>query len=436
MVRGVRPREPSRERKAMTHVAGTARGAADEAADQPSGNSGTALDYGIFDCDTHCYEARDAFTRYLPSKFRDKAITPVINAAGNEVVLADERVAVFNSEQSLGFDRAYRPGSLKEMLRQMGSGNPDETYQPEPMRPEYQQREPRLAVMKAQGVERAVVFPAAMALSAEHYVADTDALYANLASFNRWFDETWGFNYEETIYATAVLSLRDLDQAIALTDDIIARGARIVLLPTGPAYGRSPGDPYFDPVWARLNEAKVTIAFHIMPFWYFDAISPAWGHDRNPPSWSMSAWQWNNVYGERPVEDTLSALIFDNLFGRFPDLRILVAEHGAEWVPHFVKHMDKSRGMGRNGPWIGGPLRERPSQIFREFVRVAPYPEDDIPWIVQALGHDDSIVMGSDWPHAEGLAEPARYVDLLEQLPEPSRRRIMRENADALLAPR
>ena len=47
----------------------------------------------------------------------------------------------------------------------------------------------------------------------------------------------------------------------------------------------------------------------------------------------MSAWQWMNVYGQRPIEDTLSALIFDNLFGRFPDLKVLVAEHGAEWVP-------------------------------------------------------------------------------------------------------
>ena len=24
------------------------------------------LDYGITDCDTHCYEPRDAFTRFLP----------------------------------------------------------------------------------------------------------------------------------------------------------------------------------------------------------------------------------------------------------------------------------------------------------------------------------------------------------------------------------
>lgn len=387
----------------------------------------------IFDCDTHCYEPRDSFTRFLPEAMRDRALTPVQNAKGQDVILAGTRVARFNSEQGLGFELAYKPGSLKEMLRQMASGDPDEAYQPEPMRPAYLEREARIAEMDRQGIASAVLFPAGMALSAEHYVVDTDALYANLFSFNRWYDETWHFAGDRLI-PTAVLSLRDLDRAVALTEFVIERGARVVLLPTGPAYGRSPGDPYFDPVWSRLAEAGVVVAFHIMPFWYFDAVSPAWGLDPDPASWSMSAWQWNNVYGERPIQDTLSALIFDNLFGRFPDLQVLVAEHGAEWVPHFVRHMDKSRGMGRNGPWIGGPLTQRPSAIFREHVRVAPYPEDDIPWIVEQLGHADSIVMGSDWPHAEGLAEPADFVQLLDPLAADAVEQIMHGNADALFA--
>ena len=80
------------------------------------------LDYGIFDCDTHCYETRDAFTRYLPKELHDRAVTPVRNANGEEVILAGARVARFNSEQGLGFDLAYKPGTLKDMLKQMASG--------------------------------------------------------------------------------------------------------------------------------------------------------------------------------------------------------------------------------------------------------------------------------------------------------------------------
>ena len=35
------------------------------------------LTTGIFDCDTHCYETRDAFTKYMPNELLDRSIFPV-----------------------------------------------------------------------------------------------------------------------------------------------------------------------------------------------------------------------------------------------------------------------------------------------------------------------------------------------------------------------
>lgn len=388
---------------------------------------------GVFDCDTHIYEPRDAATRYLPKKYQSQAIRPVKDGAGEDVVMAGDRAATFNSDAGVGFEKAYPPGSLKEMLRQMSTGNPEESYGPEPLRPEYLEREPRLKVLDEQGVSRCLLFPGAIALSAEYYMDDTEAMYANVASYNRWFNETWGFNYQDRLYATALLSLRDVDKAVENAEDIINRGAKAVLLPTGPANGRSPGDPHFDPVWSRLNEAGVVIAMHIMPNWYFDAMGPAWGQNPDPASWHMSAWGWMNMYGERPIIDTLSALIFDNVFGRFPKLNVVVAEHGASWVPHMLSHMDKSRGMGRNGPWIGGKLAERPSAIFKRHVRVTPYPEDDVAKLVDHLDGDDSVlVFGSDFPHAEGVVTPADFQRNLSSLPVDMQERIMRENAESI----
>ena len=150
----------------------------------------------------------------------------------------------------------------------------------------------------------------------------------------------------------------------------------------------------------------------------------------------MSAWQWMNVYGERPIVDTISSVIFDNLFGRFPDMNVLITEHGASWVPHTLSQMDKSRGMGRNGPWKGGPLTERPSTIFRRHVRVTPYPEDDVPALIDELGGDDGcLVFGSDFPHPEGVARASDFAEPLAVLPEATRRRIMRDNAASIFGP-
>jgi len=192
-------------------------------------------------------------------------------------------------------------------------------------------------------------------------------------------------------------------------------------------------DPYFDPFWSRLNEAGASVAYHIGEFWYNEHIAPAWGLDPEPVFFEMSAWQWQHCWGERPIQETLSALVFGNLFGRFPNIHVVVSEFGAEWVPHFVRHMDKSRGMGRRGPWLGGKLKDRPSVVFQNHIRVCPYPEDDVVKIVTDLGQSDSIVMGSDFPHGEGMANPAEFADLLEALPEDDRDKILRRNALVLV---
>lgn len=390
----------------------------------------STLPFGLFDCDNHLYEPADAVTRFLPPDQLNRAIAPVTLANGEQGLLAGGRLVTGLDHP---IDMAHRPGALKELLRNMKSGQPTGDYRLEPLRPEYLEREPRLALMDEQGIESAIMYPATMGTMAEHYVRGIDPLYNNVHAYNLWLDETWGFNHRDRIYAPALLSLRDLDRAVAELDHVLGRGARLVMLNAGPAYGRSPGDPYFDPFWARIDEAGASVAYHIGEFWYNEHIAPAWGLEPEPVFFEMSAWQWQNMWGERPIQDTLSALIFDNLFGRFPNIHVVVSEFGAEWVPHFVRHMDKSRGMGRRGPWIGGKLADKPSAIFQRHVRVCPYPEDDVVKIVRDLGQVDSIVMGSDFPHGEGMARPVEFAELVRELTGDEQRKILRDNALVLV---
>ena len=384
------------------------------------------LPYLMTDFDQHSYEAKDAFTRFMPKKKLHTAVRPVkLPGHEREVLMANDRLVTM---LDMDLDQAYLPGSLVEMLKQRASGNDTDADRFfEPMQAEYLNKDKRLVQLAEQQIEKSIMYPGGWALFAEAYLDDTEALYDNFTSFNRWIDEDWGFSYQEAIYAPAMLSLRDLDRAVEELDRVLAAGARFILLPAGPAYGRSPGDPYFDPFWSRVNEAKAVIAFHISEFHYQRDVASHWGHGMVPP-FAFSAWQWQNSYGERPITDTLSALIFDNLFGRFPDIKVLVSEFGAEWVPHFIKHMDKSRGMARGGAWIGGPLTQRPSEIFKRHIRVVPYPEDDTVDLVGRVGSCEPFVMGSDWPHAEGLREPADFFAKVEGLGDADRKRFIRDN--------
>jgi len=390
------------------------------------------LPYLMTDFDQHSYEAPDAFTRFMPSKKLHTAVRP-ITAPGydRQVLLANDRIV---TALEADLTQAYVPGSLVEMLKARASGDPTDSERfYEPIQEEYLDKDKRLVQLAEQQIEKAIMYPGGWGLLAEAYLDGIEPLYDNLQSFNRWIDEDWGFAYKDTIYAPAMLSLRDLDKAVEELDRVLASGARFILLQAGPAYGRSPGDPYFDPFWSRINEAKAVVCYHIAEFHYQSQVARHWGWDLVPP-FQFSAWQWQNTYGERPITDTLSALIFDNLFGRFPNIKVLVSEFGAEWIPHFIKHMDKSRGMARNGRWLGGQLAERPSEIFKKHVRVVPYPEDDTVGMADRLGTTDCLVMGSDWPHAEGLREPADFYERVAGLGDERRKAFIRDNGMNLVA--
>jgi predicted TIM-barrel fold metal-dependent hydrolase len=388
-------------------------------------------DYRFFDADNHYYETRDAFTRHIEPRFRDKAVHVRRAADGSEEIWTGNRRFTFLNEYT--YDRVGRPGALRLLLKKHEI--PDYQNQAmQPVAPEFTQRAARLARMDAQNVESMWLFPT-LAVCVEHYLRrDPEAVIANFRAFNRWLLDDWGFGRDGRIYAAPVLSLCDRDAAARELEWALAEGARLVCLLPGPAYGRSPADPHFDRFWSIANEAGIAIAFHVGESGYNELWSTHWGEQPTPSSHEQSAFQWTSCYGDRPIMDTLSNLIFANLFGRYPRLRVASVENGSIWVSYLLKAMDKMGGMGRRGPWIGGRIREKPSAIFRRHVFVSPYYEEDLAELARAIGVSQ-ILFGSDYPHPEGLAEPAQYLEELASFGPDDVRRIMRENALALVAP-
>lgn len=388
--------------------------------------------YGLYDADNHYYEPRDCFTRHIEPKHRDKSIRVVTDEDGHETILVGDRPFTFLRHHS--FDFASKPGALREMLHAMKSGaaRTGESATSEPVRPEYVDRDARLALMDAQGIETCLLFPT-LGVCVEHFMKDdVEQMYANLHAFNLWLDEDWGFDHLGRIVGVPLMNLLDRDRAVEELEFVLERGARAVALRPGPAFGRSPADPYFDPFWARVNEAGVPVCFHIAESGYNEMMSVHWGEEPNPASHFQSALQWTCFYGDRPIMDTLAALVFHNLFGRFPNVNVISVENGSLWVPYLLAAMDKMKGMGRNGPWIGGYVSGRPSDVLRRHLFVSPYHEEDVTALAKLIG-PTQVLFGSDYPHPEGLAEPSDFAETIATLPEPDVRRIMRENLRGLL---
>jgi predicted TIM-barrel fold metal-dependent hydrolase len=68
-------------------------------------------------------------------------------------------------------------------------------------------------------------------------------------------------------------------------------------------------------------------------------------------------------------------------------------------------------------------------------VWVSPFYEDDIPLLRDLLGADH-ILFGSDWPHAEGLAEPTAFINDIPGFSDDEVHKVMHDNAWSLATPR
>ena len=190
----------------------------------------------LFDADNHYYEPVDCFTRFIEPGFRDRAIRAVVEQ-GHESIRVGDRPFTFL--ENVPYRIVSRPGSLREMLRNLGNDDYEASDFREPVSPEFLHRDARLQRMDEQGLSAALLFPT-LAVCVEHFLKDdVDQCYANLRAFNRWLDEDWGFDHLGRIYGVPLLSLLDLDRAVEELDWVMARGARVINLRPGPAFGRS-----------------------------------------------------------------------------------------------------------------------------------------------------------------------------------------------------
>jgi predicted TIM-barrel fold metal-dependent hydrolase len=385
----------------------------------------------IHDADNHYYEPDDCFTRHIESRFRERTVwIDRRNAGPGRMYVGSERCHFFSVGAG---DSVGAPGVMKAFLRGLSEegGSPSLSPINALAVPEFVNRAARLAKMDEQGVEACLMLPTA-GVGVEPQLRETpEILYPSLRAFNRWLEDDWGYG-NGRIYGAPLLSLFDLDAAVAELEGLLVRGARFAVLTAGPYGGHSPADPCFDPFWARCEEAGLNVVYHIGRTPFSEMYNPPWGLRPHPPSHRHSLMEYALSFTERPIVDTITALIADNLFGRFPRLKILSVEYGSSWVAPLLHKLDHLARLYSKDMWRFGPPPLKPSDSFRRNVWVAPFFEDDVVALARLIGVEH-VLCGSDYPHPEGLLWPAEFAEELDGLGETDVRRIMRDNFAALL---
>jgi len=394
----------------------------------------------IFDSDSHIQERNfDFMAQYTPKKFHEDWLVQSRDDDKGEYSLFLGNHKVDNTEIADGV--VFPPGKLKEWLKAVASG--EELDVRIPIEDNMYKPGARVAKLDEQGVEACLLF-VGLIISTFGWLhvfgakKGYEGANAVLHAYNQWLVEEWGLAYKDRLYTTPILSLWDLDWAVKEAKWLIENGARVVTLPTGPGMeGRPPADSYYDPLWNMLNEAGVLISYHVGDASFLHEQVRMWGEEPllNRRK-GQSAWQWMFTFSEIPIMMTMSSFIYANFFERFPNLRMVSVENGAEWVPRFLYKMDRMRGMARAGYWSHGQMKERPSAVFKRHCFAVAYPEDDVKKIVDEIGCTDSILMGSDYPHPEGVAHPRDFVgEALAGLSDQQIAEVMYLNGRRMLPP-
>jgi predicted TIM-barrel fold metal-dependent hydrolase len=386
-------------------------------------------DIQIFDADNHLYEDRDAFTKFLPDRYKD--VIRYIDIEGRTKILVKNTLSEYIPNPT--FEVVAAPGAQEEYFRH---GNPEgksrrEIYG-EPIRaiPAFRSPEPRLDAMDGYGVEKSMLYPTLGSLLEERLRDDPEATHAVIHAFNQWMYETWQYDFKDRIFTTPVITLPIVERAIEELEWVVERGARAVLIRPAPVPGyrgpRSFALTEFDPFWKRVVELDVFVAMHGSDSGYARYYGEWEGSDTEflpfqPRTFPM-------LWSSRSAADAVGSAVCHGLLSRFPELKLAIVELGSRWLAPL---MDELSYIYKKMPQ---DFTEDPIVTLRRNFYLCPFWEEDYSYFAGLLG-EDHILFGSDWPHPEGLAVPRSYIDQLEQegVPTETIRKFMGGNLARLM---
>ncbi len=356
----------------------------------------------IIDIDGHVREADDLWERYLEPPFRARA--PRVERVPNGQLL-------FVLE---GKRYHRKPEETPFQIR--NDGSPANAHRERAMN-----AKERLRDMDLEGIDCGLLFPSAglylPSVEEEAYAA------ALCRSYNNWL-----FDYcradPKRLFGVGVLPVQDIKAAVDETRRVVLElGFKGVFVRPNPVKGRTLDDPYYDPLYAALQELRVPLMVHEGS----GAYLPTAGADRFPGQWFFT----HTI--SHPFEQMLASLslICKGVLERFPRLQVVFLESGAGWLPYWLWRLDEHYEiLPFQVPW----LKMKPSDYFRRQCYISCEPdEDNLGATVRALG-DDRLVFASDYPHWDATFPGAakKLLDSTEIGPE-AKKKIMGENAQKLL---
>ncbi len=372
-------------------------------------------EYKVISSDSHIIEPPDLWISRVESKYRERA-PHIRHREGSDRWYGEGDVDMGSFGALIGAGLRYTDPSkitfeatLEEIPR--GGFDPDE----------------HIRDMDLDGVDAELVYPS-IGLRLFR-IFDTELLYELCRTYNDWLAEFCNA-HPDRLKGAAVINLDNVEegvQELKRAKKLGLAGAMISVFPQEE--GRQYRNPDYEPLWETAQELDMPLSFHIGT----SRPSRAAGRMAGYIEAGKREAEVEIANTDPPVRMSLAAMIFSGVFERYPGLKVVSAENGLAWVPWFVNQMDYL-------------YRERQEQVLYRF-KGDMIPSDFMRRNVffsfqdDALGIElrhrigvDSLIWGSDYPHAESTFPRSQEVldEILEGVPQDERDKIVGGNAARL----
>jgi predicted TIM-barrel fold metal-dependent hydrolase len=251
----------------------------------------------------------------------------------------------------------------------------------------------RLADLNDEGIWSELVFPSLGMWSSSFRTPEL--LREALRASNDWAKETI-LDYSSRLIPTAQVSTLDIGDAVGELERCGAMRFKAVFLPVTPHpaqkdYNRDEWEPF----WSTAEDIGMVIAFHIgtEPIDFVGGGSI--GVTYLGPGGAVLNYTETSFGGQRAV----TKLVASGALDRHPDLKVLVSEGGATWVPFIADRMEE--GYRQHAMVVRPKLTRSPREIIYSQVYASFQHDASAIAAMTALGYDN-VLWGSDYPHIEG----------------------------------
>ena len=372
----------------------------------------------IVDSDSHIVEPADLWEKNLEPKYRSRALCMRRDEEGLEYLSVDGKMSA-----------AFRGGGLAANFTGVGQSwewmekKADTPYaEAGALTPAAVDTHERIKFMDSEGIDVTFIYPT-LGLGWQWQCEDVQLSAAYCRVYNDWLSD-WCSPYPDRLIPIAHIPMRDVNETVVELKRATKLGMKGAFIYPLPVNGTGYGDPSYDPFWVTAQELEMPITLHVAttPDYmgrYLYADRDAFGHTSSGAFFSEMM-----PHGDFII--SLTNMMCEGVFERFPRLRVNLVEVGAGWITHWLDKMDIKYEMYG----YDMPLKMKPSDYFKRQCWISFEPnETSVPATAQLVGAD-CLFWGSDWPHAEGHTEPLRKMKRnVASLPEEDQRKILGENA-------